>query len=144
MSHREGPFHPLQIEAVPCDMETAREHLRAFVRAFVRSDRLTRAEHLSFRLAPKQPDRLGALHQLLDDRYISPPHELSLPSNLPATGVYFAGRDEAWVLSLSDAQIASSYLCRDAVWSGLTGVYAAFLHHEGSQLLCYRPSTAAS
>src|SRR5688572_16882899 len=44
MSHRKGPFHPLRIEAIPCDSETVREHLDSFVRAFIRSEDRSRAE----------------------------------------------------------------------------------------------------
>jgi len=145
MSLRDGSFHPLRIEAVPCDMKTAREHLDAFVVAFTRSDDRARAQHILFRLAPKHPDRLGALYKLLDDRYTSPPQDLSLPAKLPTTGVYFAGGHEAWLLSLEDAMVVSDYLCRDAVWSGVAGRYAVFLHHERMRWICYRsriPKTA--
>lgn len=77
MSARDGPFHPLRIEAIPCDIARAREHLDSFVRAFIRSNGRSRAEHILFRLAP-HPDRLGALCKLLDDRYTSPPQDLSV------------------------------------------------------------------
>ena len=140
MSLRDGPFHPLRIDAIPCDMKTAREHLELFVRAFIRSDGRSRAEHILFRLSRKHPDRLGTLHKLLDDRYTSPPQDLSLPTKLPTDGVYYAGGDEAWLLSLENAKTVSDYLCRDAVWSGVAGCYAAFLHHESMQWLCYRRS----
>jgi hypothetical protein len=138
MSLRDGPFHPLRIEAVPCDMQTAREHLASFVRAFIRSDSRARAEHILFRLAPKYPDRLGGLHKLLDDRYTSPPQYMSLPTQLPGSGIYFAGGNEAWLLSLDDAKLVSNYLCRDAVWSSVAGSYAAFMYHERLHWLCYR------
>lgn len=141
MSRRDGPFHPLRIEAVPCEPASAREHLEAFVRAFIRAGVRDRAEHILFRLAPKHPDRLGDLHRLLDERYTSPPQELRLPASLPDTGIYFAGGREAWLLSLADAEVVSVYLCRDAVWSGVSGSYAAFLHHEGQRWLCYRKPT---
>ena len=140
MSLSDGPFHPLRIEAVSCDLETAKNHLDSFVRAFVRSDSRARAEHILYRLAPKKPDRLGDLCKLLDDRYTSPPRDLSLPAKLPTNGVYFAGGDEVWLLSLEDAKLVSDYLCRDAVWSGVPGSYAAFLHHDKMQWLCSRPS----
>lgn len=142
MSLRDGPFHPLRIEAVPCDMGTAREHLSSFVRSFVRADGQARSEHILFRLARKHPDRLGALYKLLNDRYTSPPQDLSFPPNLPTSGVYLAGGDEAWLLQLEDAKVVSDYFCRDAVWSGVAGIYAEFLHHETMQWLCYRRSIA--
>jgi hypothetical protein len=142
MSLRDGPFHPLRIEGVRCDMETARQHLDAFVLAFVRSDRRARAQHILFRLATKHPDRLGALCKLLDDRHTSPPQDLTLPTKLPAIGIYFAGGNEAWLLSPVDAGLVSCYLGRDAVWSGVAGSYAAFLHHEGLRWLRYRMAIA--
>ena len=139
---RDQPFHPLQIASVPCDMETVRIHVDAFILAFVRSDRRERARHIMFRLATKQPHRLGALCKLLDDRYTSPPRDLILPMELPAAGIYFAGGNEAWLLSLVDAELVSCYLGHDAVWSGVAGSYAAFLHHEGARWLCYRKAIA--
>ena len=45
-------------------------------------------------------------------------------------------------MSLEDAKMVSDYLCRDAVWSGVAGRYAAFLHHETLQWLCFRRSVA--
>ena len=137
MSKRDGPFHPLRIAAVPCDPAVAQAHMAAFVRAFVRSDSRARAEHILFRLGPKEPDRLSNLPKLLDDRYASPPKALHLPPSLPQTGVFFTGR-EAWLMSLADAETVSGYLCRDGVWSGVAGSYAAVLHHEWSRWLCYR------
>ena len=139
MRLRDGPFHPLRIEAVPSDPDTARQHLEAFVRAFVRSDSRARAEHILFRLAPRQSHRLKDLGKLLDERHTSPPQELRLPAFLPTIGVYYAGGSDAWRLSLADAELASTYLGHDAIWSAVEGSYAAFLHHEGLRWICYRP-----
>ena len=138
VSRRDGPFHPLRIHAVKCDMETARQHLVAFIRAFISYDARARAEHIVFRLAPKNPNRIADLHKLLDERFTSPPKDLAIPTKLPTTGVYFEGGDEAWLLSLEDAMCVSNYLTRDAIWSGVAGNYAVFLHHEGLKWYCYR------
>ena len=141
MSLRDGPFHPLRIEAVRCDPDVARRHLQAFVRAFVRTDSRSRAEHILFRLAPRQAHRLKDLGKLLDERHTSPPRDLQLPGSLPTTGMYYAGGRDAWRLSFADAELASTYLGRDAVWSAVEGSYAAFLHHEGLRWICYRHPT---
>jgi hypothetical protein len=139
MSKRDGPFHPLRIEADPCDPAEAQAHMAAFVRDFIRPDARGRAEHILFRLGPKEPDRLSDLPELVDDRYTSPPRDLRLPAALPQAGVFFTGR-AAWRLALADAEAVSGYLCRDGVWSGVAGSYAAVLHHEWSRWLCYRPA----
>lgn len=36
MGVRDGPFHPLRIEAVAADPEATKRHLEAFVRVFIR------------------------------------------------------------------------------------------------------------
>src|SRR5436853_83149 len=125
MGVRDEPFHPLRIEAVASDPEATRSHLEAFVRAFIRPEARERASHVLFKFAPRHPDQLGPLHRLLDDRYTSPPRDLRLPLSLPDSGIYFDGR-MAWVLSLADAELVSGYLYRDALWSGISGSYAAF------------------
>jgi hypothetical protein len=81
---------------------------------------------------------MGDIHKLLDERFTSPPQRLSLPGSLPIVGVYFAGGEKAWLLSLPDAEVASGYLGQDAIWSGICGSYAAFLYHENLRWLCYR------
>jgi hypothetical protein len=139
MGVRDGPFHPLRIEAVAGDPEATKRHIDAFVRVFIRPEARERASHVIFKLAPRHPDRLGDLHRLLDDRYTGPPQDLRLPPSLPDSGLYFDGKN-SWVLTLADAELVSGYLCRDALWFGISGRYAAFLHHEWRRWLCYRPS----
>jgi hypothetical protein len=143
MSVRDGPFHPLKIDAVPCDPEVIRQHLGAFVQSFIRKARQPRAEHIVFRLAAKQAHRLGQLQSMLDERYTSPTKQLRLPSGLPDLGVYFAGGRDGWIIHRSDAELASGYLGCDAIWSGVPGTYGMFLHHEGTQWLCYREKAGA-
>lgn len=138
MSVRDGPFHPLRVEATPCEAATVREHLSAFIRRFTRPDRRDRAEHIVFRLAPNDADRLKVLQHMLDERYTAPPRDLRLPADLPDVGVYYAGGDQGWLMHRTDAEIVSSYLGRDAVWSGITGTYAVFLQHHGLRWVCYR------
>jgi hypothetical protein len=67
-----------------------------------------------------------------------------MPGSLPTTGVYYAGGRDAWQLSLADAELASTYLGHDAVWSAIEGSYAAFLHHEGLRWICYRRTVGRS
>jgi hypothetical protein len=50
MIARDGPFHPLKIEATACDPEIARKHLESFISSFIRSDGRSRAHHILFRL----------------------------------------------------------------------------------------------
>jgi hypothetical protein len=143
MKARRGPFHPLRIEATPCDAAVVQEHLAAFVRKFVRADRRDRAEHVVFRLAPKDADELKALQHMLDERYTAPPRVFRLPTDLPEVGVYYAGGDQGWVIRRNDAEVASSYLGQDAIWSGIAGTFAVFLQHHGLRWVCYRePNTA--
>jgi hypothetical protein len=142
MSVRDGPFHPLRIDAVPCETGAMREHLEGFIKSFIRSDGKARAQHILLRLGIKHPDRLKDIYKLLDDRHTSPPQEWHLPASLPSSGIYFAGGEDGWLLSLTDAEVVSGYLCQDAIWSGVCGSYAAFLHHEGSRWVCYRKIVA--
>jgi hypothetical protein len=139
MSARGGPFHPLRIDAAPCDADVLQQHLAAFLRSFIRRDRRERAEHIVFRLAPDDSDRLGELHRMLDERYSSPPRELRLPHGLPEAGVYYAGGTEGWMVQRADAEMATGFLGRDAIWSAVPGVYAWFLFHENLRWECYRP-----
>jgi hypothetical protein len=138
MKTRRGPFHPLHIDATPCGDAVVRDHLAEFVRRFVRADRRDRAEHVVFRLAPKDADELKALQHMLDERYTTPPSEIILPTDLPELGVYYAGGNEGWIVRRDDVEAASSYLGRDAVWSAIAGVYAMFLQHHGMRWVCYR------
>src|SRR5206468_1500230 len=96
MSVRDGPFHPLRVAATPCEAATVREHLSAFIRRFIRPDRRDRAEHVVFRLAPNDADRLKDLQHMLDERYTAPPRDPRLPAGLPDVGVYYAGGDQGW------------------------------------------------
>jgi len=138
MKQKQGPFHPLRIEAVPCNMDIAQEHLAAFTQSFVRYDRRERAKHILFHLSLKRPHRhLCEISNMLDERYTTPPQPLPIQANLPTHGVYFAGGNEAWQMSLSDAETAQ-YLGQDAIWSAIAGSYAVFLHHENMQWICYR------
>jgi hypothetical protein len=139
MSVRDGPFHPLRIEAVACDPLIARQHIEAFIGSFIRAGSRERAQHIVFKLAPKDPHRLKDLWKLLDERFTSPPQKFnSLPAT-PPIGIYITGKVEVWLLSLADAETVSGYLGQDAIWSGTCGSYAAFLDHEWHRWICYRP-----
>lgn len=125
---------PIEVSPGPCSEEEARQHLRAFIEAFVQRDSRSRFQYFLFdKFNPAKLWAGGDLHGL-DSRYQTMlPSRDTFPDALAqrfgsTRGVYFTSDGECSKLTAAEA---GSLYDEDAILSLEPGKTALVFNHEG-------------
>lgn len=130
------------IPRVECAAEVTRQHLSAFVDAFVVESSRVRVRNLLRRNGWRAATS-GEVEARLDPRVCRWDTRQSRPSvwdpRFQGDGVYLTDTEIGLAMTLEQASAASIATCRDAIFSLVPGVLAVFLNHEWGVCYCSAP-----
>ena len=137
-------FYFLDVECRPCTSDELDFHLSEFGKAFIKSNALSRWNHVTRERPEKARYELAKLASSLDPKFTQKLHgSEAFPDSFESRfgsklGVYFDGIDAACKVTAAEAASLAQERDNDAVFSLVPGKLAIFFFHGGSTIILER------